>query len=184
MPRKGPVSRRPVVPDAKYADAKVSNVINKIMLDGKKTVAEAMKAEIETIKSTLEVYVNGDLSKVEALKDLPQEMHVISDTLAMIGLGSQRQLIESQIVTVKSILKNGGAVDEEQLLSMAAELLQVEQALEQMPRRQASTTEEPRSESDVSRDYELGSVLSAIVTAALDDLQKAKSAILEFIKDP
>jgi len=42
MPRKGPVSRRPVVPDAKYADAKVSNVINKIMLDGKKTVAEAI----------------------------------------------------------------------------------------------------------------------------------------------
>ena len=42
MPRKGPVSRRPIVPDAKYADAKVSNVINKIMLDGKKTVAEAI----------------------------------------------------------------------------------------------------------------------------------------------
>ena len=149
-----------------------------------KTVAEAMKAEIETIKSTLEVYVNGDLSKVEALKDLPQEMHVISDTLAMIGLGPQRQLIESQIGTVKRILKNGGAVDEEQLLSMAAELLQVEQALEQMPRRQASANEDPRSESDVSRDYELDSVLSAIVTAALDDIQKTKSAILEFIKDP
>ena len=149
-----------------------------------KTVSEAMKAEIETIKSTLEVYVNGDLSKVEALKDLPQEMHVISDTLAMIGLGSQRQLIESQIGTVKSILKNGGAVDEEQLLSMAAELLQVEQALEQMPRRQASASSELRSESDVSRDYELDSVLSAIVTAALDDIQKTKSAILEFIKDP
>jgi small subunit ribosomal protein S7 len=42
MPRKGPVSRRPIIPDAKYADAKVSNVINKIMLDGKKTVAEAI----------------------------------------------------------------------------------------------------------------------------------------------
>ena len=42
MPRKGPAPRRKVVPDAKYADAKVSNVINKIMLDGKKTVAEAI----------------------------------------------------------------------------------------------------------------------------------------------
>ncbi len=72
-----------------------------------KTVAEAMKAEIEAIKSTLEIYVNGDLSKVAALKDLPQEMHVISDTLAMIGLGSQRQLIESQIETVKQILEGG-----------------------------------------------------------------------------
>ena len=149
-----------------------------------KTVAEAMKAEIEGIKSTLEIYVNGDLSKVEALKNLPQEMHVISDTLAMIGLGSQRQLIESQIETVKQILEGGQGAGQEQLLSMAAELLQVEQALEQMSKRQSNRAEQPRSESDVSRDYELDSVLSAVVTAALDDIQKTKNAILEFIKDP
>jgi small subunit ribosomal protein S7 len=51
MPRKGPVSRRPIVPDAKYADAKVSNVINKIMLDGKKTVAEAIVYDAMDIAS-------------------------------------------------------------------------------------------------------------------------------------
>ena len=149
-----------------------------------KTVAEAMKAEIEGVKSTLEIYVNGDLSKVAALKNLPQEMHVISDTLAMIGLGSQRQLIESQIETVNKILEGGQGADQEQLLSMAAELLQVEQALEQMSKRPSNRVEQPRSESDVSRDYELDSVLSAVVTAALDDIQKIKNAILEFIKDP
>jgi len=42
MPRKGPVSRRPVTPDAKYGDVRVSNVISKIMWDGKKTTAEAI----------------------------------------------------------------------------------------------------------------------------------------------
>jgi chemosensory pili system protein ChpA (sensor histidine kinase/response regulator) len=149
-----------------------------------KTVAETMKAEIETIKSTLEIYVNGDLSKVEALKDLPQEMHIISDTLAMIGLGAQRQLIESQIKVVKNILAVGKAVDEEQLLSMAAELLQIEQALDQMSKRQSNRAEQSRTESDVSRDYELDSVLAAVVAAALDDIQKTKTAILEFVKDP
>ena len=74
-----------------------------------KTVAEAMKADIESVKSTLEVYVNGDLSRVDELKDLPQEMHIISDTLAMIGLGSQRQLIEAQIDIVKEILAGNQA---------------------------------------------------------------------------
>jgi len=69
-----------------------------------KTVAEAMKADIETVKSTLEIYVNGDLAKVETLKDLPQEMHIISDTLAMIGLGAQRQLVEAQIEVVKRLI--------------------------------------------------------------------------------
>ncbi len=148
-----------------------------------KTVAEAMKAEIETVKSTLEVYVNGDLSQVSLLKDLPQEMHVISDTLAMIGLGAQRQLIEAQIEVVKHIVAGDRVADEEQLLSMAAELLQVEQALEQMPKRQPASQAQ-KTESDVSRDYELDSVLGAVVTAALDDIQKTKNAILEFVKDP
>jgi chemosensory pili system protein ChpA (sensor histidine kinase/response regulator) len=147
-----------------------------------KTVAEAMKADIELVKSTLEVYVNGDLSRVEELKDLPQEMHVISDTLAMIGLGSQRQLIEAQTGVVKEILAGNQVTDEEQLLSMAAELLQVEHALDQMQKRQP-VSPAPRSEADVSRDYELDSVLTAVVTAALDDIQKAKHSILEFIKD-
>jgi len=45
MPRKGPVSRRPVTPDAKYGDVRVSNVISKIMWDGKKTTAEAIVYE-------------------------------------------------------------------------------------------------------------------------------------------
>ena len=148
-----------------------------------KTVAESMKTEIETIKSTLEVYVNGDLTQVDALKDLPQELHIISDTLAMIGLGAQRQLIEAQIELVKNILAAGEAANEEQLLSMAAELLQVEQALEQMSKR-PKRAEQARTESDVSRDFELDSVLSAVVAAALDDIQKTKAAILEFIKYP
>ncbi len=148
-----------------------------------KTVAEAMKVDIEEVKSTLEVYVNGDLAKVEQLKDLPQEMHVISDTLAMIGLGSQRQLIEAQIETVKQIASGDLLVNEEQLLSMAAELLQVEQALDQMQKRQPVSEEQSRTESDVSRDYELDNVLTAVVTAALDDIQKTKNAILDFVKD-
>jgi len=45
MPRKGPVTRRPIVPDAKFADTKVSTVVNKVMLDGKKNIAEAIVYE-------------------------------------------------------------------------------------------------------------------------------------------
>ncbi len=148
-----------------------------------KTVAEAVKADIESVKSTLEVYVNGDLSRVDELKDLPQEMHIISDTLAMIGLGSQRQLIEAQSDIVKQILAGNQAADEEQLLSMAGELLQVEHALEQMQKRQSVNPVEPMSETDISRAYVFDSVLTAVVTAALDNIQKAKNSILEFIKD-
>ncbi|MEE8364403.1 MAG: Hpt domain-containing protein [Gammaproteobacteria bacterium] len=149
-----------------------------------KTVAEAMKADIETVKSSLEVYVNGDLGKIELLRDIPQEMHVIADTLAMIGLGQQRQLIVSQIDVVKEIIDGREQPNEDKLLSMAAELIQVEQALDQMQKRQPINGGDERSEADVSRDFELDAVLTAVVTAALDNIQKTKSAILDFIKDP
>jgi small subunit ribosomal protein S7 len=40
MPRKGPVPRRPVIPDPKYGDVTVAKFINVMLWDGKKSVAE------------------------------------------------------------------------------------------------------------------------------------------------
>ncbi len=40
MPRKGPVSKRPVLPDPKFGDQNVTRFINVMMRDGKKNVVE------------------------------------------------------------------------------------------------------------------------------------------------
>ncbi len=40
MPRKGPARKRPITPDAIYNDRMVTRFINRMMLDGKKSVAE------------------------------------------------------------------------------------------------------------------------------------------------
>ncbi len=40
MSRKGPATRRKVVPDPKYKDRLLARLINKIMFDGKRSVAE------------------------------------------------------------------------------------------------------------------------------------------------
>ena len=45
MPRRGEVSARPTVPDAVYNSPLVTQVINKVMLDGKKSIAEAIVYE-------------------------------------------------------------------------------------------------------------------------------------------
>ncbi len=95
-----------------------------------KTVSDAVQADLEEVKSALEIYANGDMANTELLKEIPAELHVISDTLAMIGLGSQRQVIESQLSSIKEIVEKHAQPDQEKLLSMAAELIQVDQALE------------------------------------------------------
>ncbi len=40
MPRKGPAKKRPVLPDPVYGNVMVQRFINRVMLDGKKSVAE------------------------------------------------------------------------------------------------------------------------------------------------
>ncbi|RMG92986.1 MAG: 30S ribosomal protein S7 [Zetaproteobacteria bacterium] len=72
MPRKGPAPRRKLTPDARYGDVKVSSVINKVMLDGKKTIAEGIVYEAmdiaaqKTGKQPLEVLHEA----LEAVKPL------------------------------------------------------------------------------------------------------------------
>ena len=75
MPRKGPAPKRPVVIDPVYASPLVSQLINKVLLDGKKSTAEkivygalegcrektgtdpvvTLKRAMDNIKPTLEV---------------------------------------------------------------------------------------------------------------------------------
>lgn len=51
MPRKGPVTRREVIPDPVFGSVMVSRLINKVMVDGKKGVAERIVYDaFETIR--------------------------------------------------------------------------------------------------------------------------------------
>jgi small subunit ribosomal protein S7 len=42
MPRKGPISKKPVVVDPVYGSPVVTQLVNKILLDGKKSIAESI----------------------------------------------------------------------------------------------------------------------------------------------
>ena len=62
MPRKGPVTKRDVLPDPEYGPKLLTRLINKIMLDGKKGVAERIVYDAfdlvraKTGKDPLEVF--------------------------------------------------------------------------------------------------------------------------------
>src|SRR5678815_3429897 len=75
MPRKGPAPKRPLVVDPVYASPLVTQLVNKILLDGKKSIAETivygalegcrdktgadpvvtLKRALDNVKPTLEV---------------------------------------------------------------------------------------------------------------------------------
>ena len=57
MPRKGPVTKRDVLPDPVYGSKLLTRFINKIMLDGKKGVAERIVYDaFDLIHSKMEVF--------------------------------------------------------------------------------------------------------------------------------
>jgi len=72
MPRKGPPSRRPITPDARYGDEIVSQIVNKLMWAGKKTVAESiMYGAMEMAASRTKGEPVGTLHRaVEAIRPM------------------------------------------------------------------------------------------------------------------
>ncbi len=75
MPRKGPAPIRPVAPDARYGDRLVSSVINKVMWDGKKTIAEkivygAMEYAAEKLKTEPLTALHQALEAVKPLVEV------------------------------------------------------------------------------------------------------------------
>ncbi|MGE5453732.1 MAG: 30S ribosomal protein S7 [Methylocystaceae bacterium] len=75
MPRKGPVTKRDVLPDPIYGSKVVTKVVNQIMWDGKRSVAEAIVygafdiIEAKMGKSPIEVFE-------EALKNIMPVLEV------------------------------------------------------------------------------------------------------------
>ena len=55
MPRKGPAPKRPVMVDPVYGSPLVSQLVSKILLDGKKTVAQTLKRALDNVKPSIEV---------------------------------------------------------------------------------------------------------------------------------
>ena len=62
MPRKGPARKRPITPDPIYNDRMVTRFINRMMLDGKKSIAERIfyqaleQAETRAGRPGLEIF--------------------------------------------------------------------------------------------------------------------------------
>ena len=62
MPRKGPARKRPIPPDAIYHNRLVTRFINRMMVDGKKSIAETIfykaleQAEVKTGRKGIEIF--------------------------------------------------------------------------------------------------------------------------------
>jgi small subunit ribosomal protein S7 len=73
MPRKGPAPRREITPDPVYNSVLVSNIINKVLLDGKRSTAERIVYDALTAA--------GEKSQAEPLSILKRALDNIRPAL-------------------------------------------------------------------------------------------------------
>jgi chemosensory pili system protein ChpA (sensor histidine kinase/response regulator) len=143
------------------------------------SVSESVKADIDEIKSLIEVYVNGDPAQTDKLAPAAEKLRTVADTLAMLGLGSMRQMVLEQFEVVQGILDGKEEPSQERLLEIAGKMLRVESSVDDYAHGRSGKDGDAEDQEPSG----LGAVRATVVNEALHDLRKVKEAITDYILD-
>ncbi|HEV8077526.1 MAG TPA: Hpt domain-containing protein, partial [Marinobacter sp.] len=126
------------------------------------------------------LFVRADLRSNDELEDLLPGLHQIANTLAVIGLGVPRKVVNEQIDLVAQLALQDQRVTDNSLMDIAGALLFVEASL-------ANLDQDGQHEDVNQQDLlnpgsrELGDANSALLRESRNTLEQAKSAVVNFI---
>jgi len=94
------------------------------------SVSAVIKEDLLNVKDQLDIFVRTKDKPVSDLEPLIDQVHRISDTLAMLGLGDLHKIIQDQKRNISEIVRAGSQPNEMSLMEVASALLYVESSLE------------------------------------------------------
>ncbi|MCC1495915.1 Hpt domain-containing protein [Alcanivorax sp. 1008] len=142
------------------------------------SVVMALSEEINKVKDALETFVHNEETDGSKLKPQSQTLKQVADTVAVLGLGQPRKLVEEQLEVIDAIAAGKSAPDRSLLMDVAGALLYVEATLQGMTgdrrssERQSALTSVP-DHVERARD--------AVIRECRAGLEEAKDGIVEFI---
>ena len=95
-----------------------------------KTVSAVIKEDLLHVKDQLDIFVRSADRAAEQLKPLEEQLRRIADTLAMLGLGDLRKIIQDQVHNIETMLSSGETPSDIALMEIASSLLYIESSLE------------------------------------------------------
>src|SRR6185503_2975492 len=95
-----------------------------------RTVAEAIKEDLGTVKDALDIFVRTGRQAVDKLAPQLDMLKKIGDTLGVLGLEKARGQIQREAQELAAIVTNGKVIDQGSLEKIAATLLDVEDTLD------------------------------------------------------
>jgi len=146
--------------------------------DAMRSVVEALKAELDIVKNALDVCLfGGDTQTV--LNEVIPVVKRIGDTMAVLGLGDLRKQVLEQGAALEMVANSDSHLSQEQLMSIAAKVIEIEDSLDGLAQQQLTHTgnDVPANEADIT----LTRAKESVLRESRNGLEHAKDAIIEYI---
>ena len=152
------------------------------------TVSTVLMEELLKVKDNLDIFVRGDERNVADLEPLKTSLTQMADTLGMLGLGIQRETVQSLITTMSNMLDGSQIIEDDTLMQMAGSVLELENSLNEASSARAANIEVEKGKKDLATDRMQGveqqKLLKTVISEAKLELEHVKDAINLFSKNP
>ncbi|MDZ4263833.1 MAG: Hpt domain-containing protein [Pseudomonadota bacterium] len=140
-----------------------------------RSVVGALKEELNLIKNSLDVCLAGGDTQAALSNALPIVKRV-ADTMAVLGLGDLRKRVLEQGAALDLVVESNSQLSDEQLLSIASQLIAVENSLDSL-----TETSGQDAGSGEESDITLTRAKESVLRESRNGLEHAKDAIIEYI---
>ncbi|MFO7603908.1 MAG: Hpt domain-containing protein [Gammaproteobacteria bacterium] len=106
-----------------------------------KTVSTVLLEDLTRVKDNLDLFVRAEERHSEELRPLCATLKQMADTLGMLGLGVQRNVINEQIEILEAMVSGEREVDDNTLMDMAGAMLSIENSLGEIATARAANEE-------------------------------------------
>jgi chemosensory pili system protein ChpA (sensor histidine kinase/response regulator) len=167
------------------SDDDVDAARNRVSGPGKEaihSVVSALNEELAKLKDQLDLFVRSELRQNNELDDLLPGLRQVANTLAVLGLGIPRKVVQEQIELVERIINQEEPVDDGTLMDIAGALLYVEASLAGLD---SDSGDESGADTETANlgmgSRELSEASQALLRESRNTLEQVKSAIVNFI---
>lgn len=161
--------------EGKESGEEAQNMLSMPDAEAMRSVVGALKEELNLIKDSLDVCLAGGDAQAAFSSALPIVKRV-ADTMAVLGLGDLRKRVLEQGAALDLVVESNSQLSDDQLLSIASQLLSVENSLDSL-----TETHTQDAGNGEESDITLSRAKESVLRESRNGLEHAKDAIIEYI---
>lgn len=147
------------------------------------SVAEALSDDLTKIKDELDLFIRTGGNDTQRLEQVREPLAKLAGTLGMLGQNEMRDRLKAEVDKVNTWIGGGEAPTEDELMSVASEILAVEADLEQTSFADGFSRKPEEKESKPKVDKDFNKLLETALKEAAIDMAHIKEAISSYFSN-